>query len=462
MTGRVGAQAYSGRLVRKVKTNGKPVIDVYGRISSETDEDRARRQFSSPEAQVELLCEEVVRRGGIVGKIHMDVSLSAWRKGVVRPDWIALMERLASGACDGFIVWDINRFSRKVMEGEQLVELGAGGTLVWSLYGAYDLTTADGRSQFRDAVQKAAYESDKNSERTKEGKRRKAERGRSNGTKRAFGCPGLGPKPEGWEPGDPRPHIAEEAVAAEREVLREVARRLLDGESTGAMVDLLNARGFTSARGNRWTRDVLVRTLQRPSRAGFNTWDGEIIGTLPGEAVLDVETWERLRSLFASRKTGRPVTGRYLLTGLIVCGRCEKPMVGSPSARLYADGEPQRRYWCRREGYVVGCGRNFASVRWLDSMVEAAVMRRLADPKLAERVAKRSAASRAETEKITGEIARLEDDSRLTQGSPFSGSGSQCWKLPKPRQQRALIPQPHGRRRTSLSGAGSSGASSRT
>ena len=69
----------------------------------------------------------------------------------------------------------MTRFSRKPIEGERLIEAAARGARVWSYPGEYDLTTADGRAAFRDAVNKAAAESDKPSERAKWGKHRRAE-----------------------------------------------------------------------------------------------------------------------------------------------------------------------------------------------------------------------------------------------------------------------------------------------
>jgi len=110
---------------------------------------------------VEVCLEELAERGADAGEVFKDNSLSAWKPNVVRKDWEALMARLESGACDGVIVYDLTRFSRKICEGERLVELAAKGIRVWSLSGEYDLTTADGRRHFREAMVAAAGESDK-------------------------------------------------------------------------------------------------------------------------------------------------------------------------------------------------------------------------------------------------------------------------------------------------------------
>jgi site-specific DNA recombinase len=114
------------------------------------------------------------------------------------------MARLESGASDGVMVYDLTRFSRKILEGGRLVDLAGRGVRVWALAGEYDLTTADGRRHFREAMVAAAGESDKISERVKRGKLRRARRGPRHGGGRGYAHPGIAPAPPGWEPGDPR------------------------------------------------------------------------------------------------------------------------------------------------------------------------------------------------------------------------------------------------------------------
>ncbi len=150
--------------------DGRPVIDVYARISR-----MANGDVIKVDDQVEVCEEDIARRGGVVGEAFRDPSLSAWNPRVVRPDWDKLMRRLESGESDGVAVFDMTRFSRKIREGERLVELAAGGARVWSHAGEYDLTTADGRRHFREAMVAAVAESDKISERVTRGKARKAD-----------------------------------------------------------------------------------------------------------------------------------------------------------------------------------------------------------------------------------------------------------------------------------------------
>jgi site-specific DNA recombinase len=122
-------------------------MDLYARLSF-----AANGETIKVDDQIEMGVDEVERRGGVVGETFRDNSLSAWNPKIVRPDWNMLMARLESGASDGVWVYNITRFSRKVMEGERLVELAAMGIRVWSHAGEYDLTTADGRRHFRESM----------------------------------------------------------------------------------------------------------------------------------------------------------------------------------------------------------------------------------------------------------------------------------------------------------------------
>jgi DNA invertase Pin-like site-specific DNA recombinase len=385
----------------------QPVIDVYARLSYAINGETIK-----VDDQVEMCEETLVRRRAARGEVFKDPSLSAWNPRVVRPQWDALMRRLESGTSDGVIVYDLTRFSRKPREGERLVDLADHGLRVWALCGEYDLTTADGRKQFRDAMNAAAYESDKISERVKRGKLRRARKGRHHGGGRAFGMPGLAPPPKGWEPGDPRERVADEQVEAERAVIRECYARMFAGEPLAKLVRDLNTRGVPTAYGNRWTRNTLHRTLTRPAIAGLVIHRGEIIGTLAGiEPVVSREEWERVCAIFDARRRGRPSGRVHWLSGLIRCGRCGRPLSGSPRnyLRPYPDGSVRREYRCRRTADRQGCGLTHIDAVVAETAVAEAVKARLGDPRSAERIAKRLAKAREQRAKIEAEMRLLND-----------------------------------------------------
>jgi site-specific DNA recombinase len=401
------------------------VIDVYARLSY-----AANGETVKVDDQVEMGEEAIDRRGAEVGRAFRDNSLSAWRPGVVRPEWDELMARLESGESDGVWVYDLTRFSRKVAEGERLVELAARGIRVWAMAGEYDLTTADGRRAFREAMVAAAAESDKISERVKRGKLRRARKGRPTNAARSYAMPGYLPLGKDWEPGDPRVMVSPERLAAERAVVRECYARLLAGEPLSALVKDLNARavpdptgtqadGQAAGRaGGRWTRGYLTRMLQRPALAGLLAHNGEIIGELAGaDPVVSREEWERLCSVFAGRRRGRPagqVSQRgyvHVLSGLITCGSCGHTLRGRPRGNPsppYPDGAPRREYRCIRSADHAGCGRNHIDARAAEQAVDEAMRTRLGDPRRAARMAEHLSRVDAERAKLAAEIATLE------------------------------------------------------
>jgi DNA invertase Pin-like site-specific DNA recombinase len=386
---------------------GKPVIDVYARLSHAVNGETIK-----VDDQVEMCEETLARRGARRGELFKDNSLSAWRPKVVRPQWEALMARLEAGASDGVIVYDLTRFSRKPREGERLVDLADRGLRVWALSGEYDLGTADGRKHFRDAMNAAAYESDKISERVKRGKLRRARKGRVHGGGRTFGLPGNAARPKGWEPGDPREAVGAEQVEAERAVVRECYARLLAGEPLSGLVDDLNARGVRTATGRRWRRNSLRGMLARAALAGLVVHRGQVIGALAGvEPVVAREEWERVCALFDARRRGRPPGRVHWLSGLMRCGQCGGTVGGAPRYHLppYPDGSPKREYRCRRTADKPGCGLVHIDALAAETAVAEAVKTRLGDPRSAARIAKRLAGAREQRGKIEAEMRMLNE-----------------------------------------------------
>jgi DNA invertase Pin-like site-specific DNA recombinase len=332
--------AMSGR-----KTVGtKDVFDVYARLSYAEDGETV-----NVDEQVEMGCEQIERRGGVVGQCFRDNSLSAWNPKVVRPEWNVLMGRLESGASNGVWVLDLTRFSRKMMEGERLLELAAKGVRVLAHAGEYDLTTADGRRHFRESMVAAAAESDKISERVKRGKVRRAKKGRPHGGMRPFGMPGLAAKPAGWEPGDPREMVSDAVVAAEQAIVRECYDRIFAGEGISTLVKELKARGVLGGYGGDLTRRTLARMLRREALAGLIIHNGEMFGQLVGVTpVVSREEWERMCGLLDARKTGRPAGAKHFLSGTMRCALCGGPLTGNPRPTMapYPDGSMRREYRC--------------------------------------------------------------------------------------------------------------------
>jgi DNA invertase Pin-like site-specific DNA recombinase len=127
------------------------------------------------------------------------------------------MGRLESGEAGGVIVFDLERFSRRPIEGERLIAIAERGLVV--LDADFDLTSASGKKAFRDAITAAAYYSDRLKDRVTRGKKLKALAGEPNGCGPfGFLADGVTPHPE------------------ESVILREAAMRLLGGETQESLI----------------------------------------------------------------------------------------------------------------------------------------------------------------------------------------------------------------------------------
>lgn len=364
-------------------------IDIYARVSRLGD-DRHR----STTGQVEDCKARIEDLGARVGKVHIDSGRSAWNPRVRRPDWDHLMERLESGATGGVVVFDLARFSRRPIEGERLIAAADRGLLVLDSEDEYNLTTANGKKSFRDQLNSAAHESDRLSTRTKRGKRLKAVRGEPNNSRRPLGF-----ETDGTTVREP-----------EAALLRDLARRVLAGESQDAIVVELNERGVTTSTGNAWSRTSLRQVLTRHRNAGMIVHRGVVVSRLPGESILEEETWEKLCAQYAARRRGRPVSNPYLCSGQVHCGLCMHALTGRPRANMkpYPDGGQRRQYWCQPRSHKGGCGRIAVDQRELDRHVAALAIRILADPRHAAAVEASGKAAGEKRRRLEAEIEECE------------------------------------------------------
>src|SRR6266568_738815 len=369
------------------RVTGKPV-DVYARRSAKGD--KAQRSTSG---QVQVCRAILTERGLPVGQVHVDDGRSAWNPKVERPGWDTLMARLESGESGGVIVFDMERFSRRPIEGERLIAAAERGLVVLDSDGEFDLTTASGKKSFRDAMNAAAYYSDRLSDRVTRGKRLKALAGEPNG------C-----RPFGFLQDGVTPHPEESAV------LREVATRLLAGETQGSLISELDERGVRTVRGKKWSRAGLRMALTRPRNAGLVTYRGKVVAKLPGEHVLSEDEHERLLSLYRARRPGRPPSGAYLCSGVVTCGACGKPLAGRPRAdRRYPDGEIRREYLCNPTGGYEGCGKTAIDQRAMDEHAKELAIAVLSDAEVAQAAEVAAAEAEAQAAELDAEIARAEE-----------------------------------------------------
>jgi DNA invertase Pin-like site-specific DNA recombinase len=373
---------------------------IYARLSKAQD-----GGLEKTEHQIKLCRDHAKRQGYALDDalVFEDPSLSAWKKKVRRPDWDRLMEIAARGEVEGILVYAVDRFTRRPKDLEALIDLADehGVQIDGPRLGRLDLTTASGRQQARWMALQAAAESDNTSERIKATLGRKMREGKPMGAGRAFG----------FEIGGQRQR------PDEAKVLREVARRMLAGEAANSIVRDLNNRGVRTPRGGLLTQSNLTRLMVRPRNAGLVEHRGEIVGTIcdpktgkPVKPILKPDDYHELVAMVNSRRRGRPNSGRYLLTGIVRCSACNRPMSGTRVLRRQP--EPVRLYVCPTQHG--GCSRTIRAEA-TEALVAEHMTSLLADPETMAGVAEKEAAlsnDRAEglahVDAIEEQLAELE------------------------------------------------------
>lgn len=329
-------------------------IDIYARVSLDAD-----LKHKSTDDQVLDCRDRIEDAGHEVGEVFIDNSKSAWNPRVKRERWEALMTKIESGACEGLIVFDMARFSRKPIDGERLIAAANKGMIILDSENAYDLNTANGRKTFRDHMNAAAYESDRLSTRVRRGKRRKVDRGQTNHSHRPFGF-----EPDGVTLREP-----------EATLLREATERVLSGASLRSVRLDWHARGIKTTFGNDWSQAAFRLALSRARNAGLIESKGVIVGRLATEeTIVTEEQWRRMVDLLASRAKGRPLSdGNLGSGGVLVCGVC--------GANLYAgvDSRGKRRYRCNATWPTAGCGKITIDADKTEEVIETLVLDLLAE-----------------------------------------------------------------------------------
>jgi site-specific DNA recombinase len=329
--------------------------------------------------------------GWTVAEEYRDNDTSAY-SGKARPAYQRMLEDLRDGLRDAVIVYHVDRLTRRPVELEDFVAVldAAKVRHVRFVVGDMDLGTGDGLMVARILGAMAANESATKSRRVKRKIEQLAEAGMPNG----------GPRPYGYE-ADRRTVNPEEAA-----VIRTLAARCLAGESTRSLAAWLNDQGVRTVSGKEW-RTTTVRGILVSGRiAGLREHRGTVVGPAAWEPIITEDEHRRLRAAFASRAAStRRTPQRYLLTGLLRCGKCERTLYSSPR-------KATRRYVCLSGPDHGGCGRLTVVADPLERLIADYVLEALDSTQLADALAGRAAKDEA-----TAALAQLiaADEEQLTE-----------------------------------------------
>jgi site-specific DNA recombinase len=333
---------------------------IYARLSLDKNGDGL-----GVDRQVDECSKLAAEKGWPVAGTYVDNSISA-STGVHRPEFERLLADIESDAVDAVLCVDIDRLTRRPAELESFIELcDRTGVALANTAGDVDLSSSDGRFKARIMGAVARQEGEKKSERMI----RKFEQDSRRGV------PASGPRPFGYQ--DDRVTIDED----EATLIKEMATRMLNGETAATVAGSLNDRGIPAPKSkNGWTATTVAKIVRSPRVAGLRAYKGEIVGEMkkadgkPVPGILDRSTWEQLNSRI--RRTSRPgrPTAFLLAGGTARCAECGTTLWSS-----WANGKP--RYVCSSRTGAGGCGKVTISARPFEEMVTRDVIELITGPK---------------------------------------------------------------------------------
>lgn len=269
---------------------------------------------------------------------------------------------------DAVLCYHMDRLTRRPIELEEFVNAvkKAGVRHIRFVTGHADIGTNDGLAMARMQGIFARYESDAKSRRME----RKWEQDALEGKPRRSGT-----QPFGYA-ADAVTVVPEEAA-----IIRQLVDRFLAGESTRSLCVWLKEEGVATTSGGNWQTSTLKQILTSGRIAGYREHRGVKVAKSVWEPIITEEQHRQILTHVESRRrSGRRAPQRYLLSGMLRCGRCGN--------RLYSSArQDTRRYVCQAGPDHFGCGRLTVVADPVERLIADAVLHRLDSPQMADALA---------------------------------------------------------------------------
>lgn len=255
-------------------------------------------------------CRALAKREGMtVARVYVDNDRSAY-SGKPRPEYLAMLDDVRTGAVDAVVVWHTDRLHRSVRELSDYIDackIHETPTITVKA-GTLDLSSATGRMQAGFAGLIAQHESEHRAERLQRKHQQSAEAGLFRG----------GTRPFGYEAGGMTVNIAE------ADDLKRMTAAVIAGESLASLMRDLNHRGVTTTMGNQWSYPTVRQLLMRPRNAGLSEYRGEVVGAAQWPAIVAEDDWRAVCSILKdpSRRRSNTNATKHLLSGIAKCGVC--------------------------------------------------------------------------------------------------------------------------------------------
>lgn len=259
-----------------------------------------------------------------------------------RDDFDRLTADLASGAFGApgtiLVLWEISRLSREMGVGTKIVDLCETGGYkihVTSEERTYNPSNYNDRYALQAGINDAEREARRLSKRTKRGVDSNVNATDDNGdpAARPHGIIPFGYQREtAYVDGRPRP-VRQFEQPEEAEIIRELFRRVLAGDSIMSVSRDFTARGITSRptqsrpKGVPFSPQTLRVMLTHDAYRGYRVHKGKTIKA-SWPAIVDDATWHGVQALLAdpSRRSHTGAGIKHELSMILRCGVCGGPM----------------------------------------------------------------------------------------------------------------------------------------
>src|SRR5262245_16515749 len=251
---------------------------VYCRISRVSQRVEETKRYGV-DRQEKICRQKAAEKGWTVPEdlVYKDNNLSASEfSKKARERYLEMLDDIPSGQFQALVIWAEDRITRQLLEAKELADLCAQYGIKLVIAGTeleYDLTDPWQEHAFMERAMDARKEILRMSRRVRAAMAEQAVTGeRHPGGRRGFGFTGTGPR-----------KVTPRQALAEQELIREAARRLLDGESIRSILadwkrrDIRTPGTADRPEGSRWRRASLKRMVLGPAIAGYRVHHGKLI-----------------------------------------------------------------------------------------------------------------------------------------------------------------------------------------
>lgn len=305
------------------------VSAVGGRAGPEYHTKKLQRQ------SIERVCAD---RGWELVEIIEDENRSGADR--TRPGFVRAMQMIERREVDALAVWKVSRFARSLSQAatdiERLREVGAD---LAAGEEHFDTSSPEGSLMLHLLLSFAEYE------RSVLNEGWEAIKGRVVQTRGAT----LGHAPLGYRHKEGGGGVLE-VVPKEAEVVRELFRRRLAGDTVGQLARYLDQ--VMPREKTVWDTRAVRRILARRAYLGEARWREEIHSSAH-EPIISRDDFQRVQRIEDKGHAPRSEKRRFPLTGILRCSGCAGSMSGSVSKQR--DGTPRPEYMCSHR--AKGCAR---------------------------------------------------------------------------------------------------------